>query len=107
MRLLASESRSPTNDPGCHWQDWLYEDGEDETKAVYIAKLEELRKQAEPIASRAREAEARGPAAGALTNAAQHYLQLVESNKPEHSHIPQADKDKVGRAPDPFFSASA
>ena len=25
-------------------EDWLYEDGEDETKGVYIAKLEELRK---------------------------------------------------------------
>ena len=77
-------------------QDWLYEDGEDETKAVYTAKLEELTKQAEPIAARAREAEARGPAAAVLTNTAQHYLQLVEGNKPEHSHIAQADKAKVG-----------
>lgn len=25
-----------------HVEDWLYEDGEDETKGVYIAKLEEL-----------------------------------------------------------------
>ena len=25
-------------------EDWLYEDGEDETKSVYIAKLEELKK---------------------------------------------------------------
>lgn len=25
-------------------EDWLYEDGEDETKGVYIAKLEELQK---------------------------------------------------------------
>jgi hypothetical protein len=25
-------------------EDWLYEDGEDETKGVYIAKLEELKK---------------------------------------------------------------
>jgi hypothetical protein len=24
-------------------EDWLYEDGEDETKGVYIAKLEELK----------------------------------------------------------------
>lgn len=25
-------------------EDWLYEEGEDETKGVYIAKLEELKK---------------------------------------------------------------
>jgi hypothetical protein len=25
-------------------EDWLYEDGEDETKGVYVAKLEELQK---------------------------------------------------------------
>lgn len=25
-------------------EDWLYEDGEDETKGVYVAKLEELKK---------------------------------------------------------------
>jgi len=25
-------------------EDWLYDEGEDETKGVYIAKLEELRK---------------------------------------------------------------
>lgn len=25
-------------------EDWLYEDGEDETKGVYIAMLEELKK---------------------------------------------------------------
>lgn len=76
-------------------QDWLYDEGEDETKAVYTTKLDELTKQAEPIATRAREADARGPAATALTNAAQHYLQLVEANKPEHSHISQEDKSKV------------
>ena len=25
-------------------EDWLYEDGEDETKGVYVAKLEEVKK---------------------------------------------------------------
>ncbi|KAI8529533.1 hypothetical protein RHMOL_Rhmol12G0232200 [Rhododendron molle] len=33
-------------------EDWLYEDGEDETKGVYIAKLEELKKQGDPIEER-------------------------------------------------------
>ncbi|XXG99258.1 hypothetical protein Hte_005595 [Hypoxylon texense] len=33
-------------------EDWLYEDGEDATKAVYIAKMDEIRVMAGPIAQR-------------------------------------------------------
>lgn len=33
-------------------QDWLYEDGEDATKAVYVAKIEEIRAVAGPIVQR-------------------------------------------------------
>lgn len=33
-------------------QDWLYNDGEDTTKAVYIARMEELRSAIAPIAQR-------------------------------------------------------
>ncbi|OTA99290.1 hypothetical protein M426DRAFT_325275 [Hypoxylon sp. CI-4A] len=33
-------------------EDWLYEDGEDATKAVYIAKMEEIRSMAGPITQR-------------------------------------------------------
>ncbi|KDO51190.1 hypothetical protein CISIN_1g003056mg [Citrus sinensis] len=36
-------------------EDWLYEDGEDETKGVYVAKLEELKKQGDPIEERYKE----------------------------------------------------
>lgn len=34
------------------WQDWLYEDGEDATKAQYVAKFEELRASAGPVIQR-------------------------------------------------------
>lgn len=33
-------------------QNWLYEDGEDTTKAIYVAKYEELRSKIAPIAQR-------------------------------------------------------
>ncbi|GAP82943.1 putative heat shock 70kDa protein 4 [Rosellinia necatrix] len=33
-------------------EDWLYEDGEDSTKAVYIAKIDEIRSMAGPISQR-------------------------------------------------------
>ncbi|KAG6403896.1 hypothetical protein SASPL_136130 [Salvia splendens] len=41
-------------------EDWLYEDGEDETKGVYIAKLDELKKQVDPIEERFKEHSERG-----------------------------------------------
>lgn len=33
-------------------QDWLYEDGEDASKAVYISKMDEIRAMAGPISQR-------------------------------------------------------
>ncbi|KAL2468362.1 Heat shock 70 kDa protein 15 [Forsythia ovata] len=36
-------------------EDWLYEDVEDETKGVYVAKLEELKKQGDPVDKRYKE----------------------------------------------------
>ena len=30
-------------------QDWLYEEGEDETKSTYVAKLNELRQTGQPL----------------------------------------------------------
>lgn len=33
-------------------QDWLYDEGEDATKAIYIAKIEEIRMAAGPIIQR-------------------------------------------------------
>ncbi|KAL2501433.1 Heat shock 70 kDa protein 14 [Forsythia ovata] len=36
-------------------EDWLYEDDEDETKGVYVANLEELKKQGDPVEERSKE----------------------------------------------------
>lgn len=33
-------------------EDWLYGDGEDEKKSVYVTKLEELRARGDPIEQR-------------------------------------------------------
>jgi hypothetical protein len=46
-------------------EDWLYDEGEDETKSVYVAKLAELRAKGDPIAARAAEDETRPGAWGA------------------------------------------
>ena len=76
-------------------QDWLYEEGEDESKGVYEAKLKELQAIGEPLLHRAREAEARPAASSALTSTANRLIAVATANDAKHAHIPQDDKDKV------------
>lgn len=79
---------------GCA-QDWLYEEGEDESKGVYEAKLKELQALGEPLRLRAHEAQARPAAAAALTSTANRIIAVATANDAKHAHIPQDDKDKV------------
>ncbi|KAL5697256.1 hypothetical protein ACHQM5_002278 [Ranunculus cassubicifolius] len=76
-------------------EDWLYEDGEDETKGVYIAKLEELKMRGDPIEERYREFEQRGPAMESLLHCITSYREAAQSSDPKFDHIDVADKQKV------------
>jgi heat shock protein 4 len=76
-------------------EDWLYEDGEDETKGVYVNKLEELRAIGEPIVGREREESERPGAIAALTALAENFLSLAGDEA--HAHIDAADLEKVAQ----------
>ncbi|KAF8393340.1 hypothetical protein HHK36_021582 [Tetracentron sinense] len=76
-------------------EDWLYEEGEDETKGVYIAKLEELKKQGDPIEERYKENLERGPAIDQLIYCINSYREVVMLNDPKFDHIDMAEKQKV------------
>ncbi|KAA8535646.1 hypothetical protein F0562_030649 [Nyssa sinensis] len=71
---------------------WLYEDGEDETKGVYIAKFEELKKQGDPIKERYKESFERGSIIDQLAYCINSYKEDVMSNDPKFDHIELADK---------------
>merc|ERR1719171_1864911 len=43
-------------------EEWMYEDGEDETREVYVAKMRELQGVGDPIQERCAEDRSRGPA---------------------------------------------
>ena len=73
-------------------EDWLYDEGEDVTKSVYIAKLEELKKTGGPIELRFEEDQTRGPAADALRQAAESYMAFARSDSLAHAHIEAADR---------------
>lgn len=76
-------------------QDWLYDEGEDETKSIYTQKLEELLRLGSPLEQREREDRLRPPAAQALTATANHYNSLATSDHAKYSHITGEERNKV------------
>ncbi|KAL6996498.1 hypothetical protein U1Q18_006630 [Sarracenia purpurea var. burkii] len=76
-------------------EDWLYEDGEDETKGVYIAKLEELKKQGDPIEERYKEYTERGSFVDQLVYCINSYREAAMSSDPKFDHIDLVEKQKV------------
>lgn len=62
---------------------------------MYISKLEGLQKLGEPIVLRAAESHTRGPAAAALTAAANHYINAASVQDSRTAHISDEDKAKV------------
>ncbi|CAL9104957.1 unnamed protein product [Musa textilis] len=76
-------------------EDWLYEDGEDETKGVYVAKLEELKKTGDPVEERYKEWTERGPAIDQLAYCINSFREVALSSDPKFDHIDLAEKQKV------------
>ncbi|KAI3819770.1 hypothetical protein L1987_13619 [Smallanthus sonchifolius] len=76
-------------------EDWLYEDGEDETKGVYISKLDELKKQGDPIEQRYKEHLERGSFVDKMLNHINVYRQAATSGDPKYEHIDLSEKQKV------------
>ncbi|CAN6331610.1 unnamed protein product [Urochloa humidicola] len=76
-------------------EDWLYEDGEDETKGVYIAKLEELKKSGDPIEARYKEWTERGSAMEQLVYCIHSFREAALSNDQKFEHIDISEKQKV------------
>ncbi|AAD55461.1 Heat-shock protein [Arabidopsis thaliana] len=76
-------------------EDWLYEDGEDETKGVYVAKLEELKKVGDPVEVRYKESLERGSVIDQLGYCINSYREAAMSTDPKFDHIELAEKQKV------------
>ncbi|RDX79265.1 Heat shock 70 kDa protein 15, partial [Mucuna pruriens] len=76
-------------------EDWLYDEGEDETKGVYITKLEELKKQGDPIEGCYREYMERGTIIEQFIYCVNSYREAAKSNNPKFDHIDINDKQKV------------
>uniref|UniRef100_H2ZJ38 Uncharacterized protein n=1 Tax=Ciona savignyi TaxID=51511 RepID=H2ZJ38_CIOSA len=80
---------------------WLYEDGEDEMKAVYVDKLAQLKQVGNPILRRYTEAQARPAAFEQLVLMV--FVSVFFNNRncrqdEKYSHIQQEDVDKVKKS---------
>uniref|UniRef100_A0A8B9KRF3 Heat shock protein family A (Hsp70) member 4 n=1 Tax=Astyanax mexicanus TaxID=7994 RepID=A0A8B9KRF3_ASTMX len=77
-------------------ENWLYEEGEDQQKQVYIDKLTELKKLGQPIQERAMEAEERPRAFEELGKQIQQYMKIIEAYKDElYDHLDELEVMKV------------
>lgn len=76
-------------------ENWLYEEGEDTTKSVYLSKLEELSKVGGPVIQRYRESSERPFAIEQLKGALAHARGLVSSIDDSFDHIGEEERQKV------------
>ncbi|KAL4452428.1 hypothetical protein ABPG75_008090 [Micractinium tetrahymenae] len=90
---IKEEAKAPLLERLEAMENWLYEDGEDEVKSVYVAKLEEMKKLGDPVEARAANAAALPAAADSLRRACQSFLAAL--NEPRTAHLEQEDKQKV------------
>ncbi|XP_059174852.1 heat shock 70 kDa protein 4-like [Physella acuta] len=79
-------------------ENWLYEDGEDQNKQVYLDKLAELKKLGQPVVDRYREAQ-EWPVAkdemGSTLQQIRKFLDQWAQKDEKYDHIEKADVDKV------------
>ncbi|GAM25786.1 hypothetical protein SAMD00019534_089610 [Acytostelium subglobosum LB1] len=76
-------------------EDWLYADGEDATKSVYVAKFEELDNVGGPIIKRRGEREAYPEVVRRLRDAASFYKNEAFTPVEKYEHIAKEDKERI------------
>ncbi|XP_032482080.1 heat shock 70 kDa protein 4 isoform X3 [Phocoena sinus] len=82
-------------------ENWLYEDGEDQPKQVYVDKLAELKNLGQPIKIRFQESEERPKLFDELGKQIQQYMKVISSFKnkeDQYDHLDAADMVKVEKS---------
>uniref|UniRef100_A0A673SLD9 Heat shock 70 kDa protein 4 n=1 Tax=Suricata suricatta TaxID=37032 RepID=A0A673SLD9_SURSU len=82
-------------------ENWLYEDGEDQPKQVYVDKLAELKTLGHPIKMRFQESEERPKLFEELGKQIQQYMKVISSFKnkeDQYDHLDAADMTKVEKS---------
>ncbi|XP_056151456.1 heat shock 70 kDa protein 4L isoform X2 [Lampris incognitus] len=77
-------------------ENWLYEEGEDQPKQVYVDKLDALKRFGQPIQERHREQEDRPRAFEELGKKLQLYMKAVDSYKQKDERFTHLNADEMG-----------
>ncbi|KAG0167375.1 adenyl-nucleotide exchange factor sse1 [Apophysomyces sp. BC1034] len=75
--------------------DWIYDEGDDAPKSVYVEKLEALKKVGNPVVERYREAEERPRAERTLRATIERLIAEAMSGDEKYSHIPAHEKQDI------------
>ncbi|KAI9283336.1 heat shock protein 70 family [Sporodiniella umbellata] len=75
--------------------DWIYDEGYDATKSVYVEKLEALKKIGNPVVERYREAEERPHAERALRDTLDRLTKQALTPGDTYAHIPAHEKQDI------------
>ncbi|KAL2475601.1 Heat shock 70 kDa protein 16 [Abeliophyllum distichum] len=76
-------------------EEWLYEDGDDESECVYIERLEDLKKIVDPVEHRYKEEEARAQTTRSLLKCIVEYRMAVESLPPSERDVVVGECNKA------------
>ncbi|KAJ3331912.1 adenyl-nucleotide exchange factor sse1 [Blyttiomyces sp. JEL0837] len=76
-------------------EEWLYGEGEEATKSVYVEKLNGLKTKGDPVAERFREAEDRPRAEKLFREFVNSIMIGLQAGDDRYAHIPAADLEKV------------
>ncbi|KAI8324653.1 heat shock protein 70 [Martensiomyces pterosporus] len=76
-------------------EDWLYDEGDDTTKAAYQEKLAGLKATGDPIVERYREDRERPKAARELRDVIAQWAERASSHEERYSHITEEERQKV------------
>jgi len=76
-------------------ENWLYDDGAEQTKSVYVKKLDELKVVGDPIVKRKYEFENRYDARASLRSTIQQYRMTAQDEDPKYEHIEKTEKSRI------------
>ncbi|ORY43782.1 HSP70-domain-containing protein [Rhizoclosmatium globosum] len=93
--FITDSDRSAFSKECNEMEDWLYGDGEDATKSVYVEKLAGLKAKGDPVAARYLEAEERPRAEKFFREFANSVLINLAAEDDRYSHIDAKDLEKV------------
>ena len=76
-------------------EEWLYGDGSDITKSVYVEKIGKLREMVDPVERRYKEYQQVPEAAEGLKKTIQECEELAQSQLDKYTHIPMTDREPI------------